>query len=107
MALFGENIREAFNDLFRKESQNDEMRKFNSILFLGNGKYSLKEVERLKDRLVDGINILGGLQQPPHSESKEIAELNKKHRLLYVKELDSIVKDIAMALTGKEIRIQE
>ena len=105
MALFGENIREAFNDLFGKESQNDEMRKFKSILFLGGGQHSLTEVERLKDRLEDGINILGGLQQPPHSESEKEAELDNIFRLKQEKELNSIVRDIAMALTGKEIEI--
>jgi len=105
MALFGEEIREVFNNFFGKESQNYEMRQFNSILFLGNGKDSFEEAEKLKNRLVDGINILGWLQQPPHSESEKEAELDNIFRLKQEKELNSIVRDIAMALTGKEIEI--
>ena len=44
------------------------MRKFDSMIFMG-GIDCVSKVEILKNRLLEGISILGGLQQPPRSSS--------------------------------------
>jgi hypothetical protein len=78
------------------------MRQFKSMIFLGGGEYSRYEIKKLKKRLEEGLSILSGLQQPPHSRSEEEAKANRAHDREQVKELNLIVKDIAMALTGKK-----
>ena len=78
------------------------MREFRKMIFLGAGEHSTEDVKLLKDRLKSAIEILGGLQQPDHSESLEEAQENKEWREEAEQELNEIVSDIVTALTGEE-----
>ena len=78
-------------------------RQFTSILFMGSGNHSLLRKRDLCERLEHAIQQLGDTQQVPMStDSKESCD---KHRA-FCKEadqaIDAAVRDIAMALTGKE-----
>jgi len=85
------------------------MRHFNSVLFLGNCQPHSSEAQILKlQRLLqDAIELSGGLQQPAHSTSEESAKENERDRRRGLQQLDHAVKDIAMALTGKEYVVKQ
>jgi hypothetical protein len=82
------------------------MLKFTKIIFLGSGKYSLQEVQKLKDRLDEAIIILGGLQQPGHPESAKEARLEEEWYNNEKSELKDAVIDIvtAFGVTPKELQ---
>ena len=72
------------------------MRRFNQLLFLGNGAVSVEQMHALHQRLAEGLTINCGLQQTPCKDP------------LYIKgqsDLVDVVKDIAAALLGVEIEI--
>ena len=76
------------------------MRQFKKVIFLGNGKQSRDEADRLVKRLREGLTILGGLQQPAHPISqKEKQNCNAIEKTME-KELKDIVADITIALGG-------
>lgn len=77
-----------------KEWNSFQERCFNNMLFFGNGDYSIRNAEVLKTRLEEAMNILSGLQQGAEDEEA-------------YKFIENIVKDVAMALTGKEIEFKE
>lgn len=72
---------------------------------MGSGDYSLAQMGYLYRRLGEAFTILGGIQQHPmctepagsmekHLQDEEDAEI----------ELENIVKEICLALTGKKVR---
>jgi predicted nucleic acid-binding OB-fold protein len=74
----------------------------NSILFMGNGEYSLADCYLLHKELDRALTLLSGIQQPPHSDSVEQRIENIKQTEDAKEELNTIVNDIVMALTGKK-----
>lgn len=82
------------------------MRIFKSRVFLGSGKYSEQCRQALHDRLDDALDALGGLQQgpssPPFKDDAEAACVMNMKR-----ELRHAVRDLAAALLGHEIDIDE
>lgn len=78
------------------------MRYFDDILFCGAGESSEIGIEVLKDTLDSAIDLLAGLQQPDHSSSEEAALIAIEARERDEKVLQECVRDICMALTGKE-----
>lgn len=81
------------------------MRQFNQVIFCG-WEGALEEEYSLKKRMSDGLNILSGLQQPGHSDSEAAAKMQAAEEAKDQEELYDIVKDITMALTGKEWTIK-
>ena len=69
----------------------NRLRKFHKMIFMGNGYEPLGKCYKLIQRLQEGINNLCGAQQGPR-----IKEMDDD--LIY-----DVVRDVAMALTGKEI----
>jgi hypothetical protein len=78
------------------------MRKFDSMIFMGAGRLSKWQIKDLQKRFEKGLDLLSGLQQPDHSESKEEAELAKIQRKNFEQELHDIVADLVVAFTGKD-----
>jgi len=81
-------------------------REFKDILFMGASQPGCTEFQILKlQKLVaDCLTESGGLQQPPHSESEEMALQHEREYEQGRGKVKEMVKDIAMALTGEEIR---
>ena len=73
------------------------MRHFKKMLFMGMGKESKESIQFLRKRLKEAVVIQSGLQQGVPTTSSEYKE--------GMTELEDIVKDIGMAILGKEIRI--
>jgi hypothetical protein len=59
---------------------------------------------RLQKLLADCLIEIGGLQQPAHSDSEEMAKQHEREYALGWQKVRDMVKDIAMALTGEEIK---
>jgi hypothetical protein len=72
------------------------------ILFMGNGEYSLADCYLLHKELDRALTLLSGIQQSPHSDSVEQGIENIKQTEEAKEELNTIVNDIVMALTGKK-----
>lgn len=85
------------------------MRLFDEQIFLGSGEYSEKSVKLLKARLREGVMLLGGIQQPlTCHESEEAWRIKREQDRQSIADLEEIVRDVAMALTGSEIEfVQE
>ena len=79
------------------------MRIFDSVIHNSDTDYE-EQIETLNDRLEQGTNILEVLQNPPDPSSEE-AKLAKTLDINLQEELEHIVEDMAMALLGKEIDI--
>lgn len=77
------------------------MRQFKETIFMGSGYFSLGQCYKLHKRLDEGLELLGGLQQPIHPESKEQKRklLAENKRLKH--ELEDIIEDLKTALTLK------
>jgi len=75
------------------------MRTHDKMLFLGNGDHSAAQELRLLERLWGAFNTLGGLQQGVPATDPAWAEAHREH--------EDLVKDIAMALTGRGVRFVE
>ena len=79
------------------------MRIFDSMIFINSVNYK-EEVETLSGRLEQGINILEMLQNPPDPLSEK-AKLPSALNVNLQEELEHIIEDMAMALLGKKINI--
>lgn len=66
-------------------------REFEKTIFLGAGEWSVLEVQRLKERLDKGFDILSALQQGSH-------EFGEERCLEFEKELSDVIDDISTAL---------
>lgn len=76
------------------------MRKFKEVIFLGapNSDFARK---LLHERLDEALDILGGLQQPDHSESKEHAKQCDIDRAWWEFELSEAIMDLRVVLGDK------
>jgi len=84
-------------------------KEFDKILFMGACQPGSTEAQilTLKKILDDCLTEVGGLQQPAHSLSEEMAvQVEQEYQAGWIKVKD-MVKDIAMALTGDEIKFPE
>lgn len=80
-------------------------RKVHSMLHMGNGITSLGYCYQLVERLVKAFNTLSGLQQVPYVPTQvtnERAIVEDFQVSMDLAEIDDTIKDIAMALTGRE-----
>jgi len=100
---------EALGEERRRVQQSDvyweaqKERQFTSILFMGSGDHSSLRKRDLCERLEWAIQLLGDTQQVPMCTDPEGSAA--AHRKLCAEisvVLDATVRDIAMALTGKE-----
>jgi len=83
-------------------------RHFANILFLGGEEeYTKVKIKFLHELIDKGLNISGGLQQPGHPDSEEAWQRELEWRAIYEEECKDIVRDLAMALTGEEIKFVE
>lgn len=85
-------------------------RHFEKVLFCGAGDGTRHEIQVLHDRLDEAIPYLGGSQQgprwevPPTQEMLDAEEsMNQEARLV----CEQVARDVAKALTGKEITFVE
>lgn len=85
-----------------KEISLDE-RNFNKTVFLGAGEFSYQMINRLHLTLDKGLSWLGGSQQPIMSTEAPWTEEDDKFMEQVEIKIENAVRDIAMALTGKEI----
>lgn len=79
---------------------------YDSILFMGMGDHSMAKCYDLHRRMAKCFYILSGLQQPPHYDRK-LSEEEKAQEQRQIRrdefEIETFVRDIVMALTGKSI----
>ncbi len=75
---------------------------FDEMVFLGSGQASVEWRRQIHERLDSGLDLLGGLQQPCHSESEAVAEENRRAHEAGRIELSKIARDLVRALTGEE-----
>lgn len=87
---------------FRRAARSKE-RQFTKQVFLGNGRSSEEQVAELRERLDRGLMLLGLMQQPPHPENKEQAEVCEVAYKEGEADLETVVRDLVAALTGKEV----
>lgn len=80
---------------------------FNKQIFLGNGEHSKKDCDKLKELLNEAIITLSGIQQPMPCTSEYDVKQEKQEIKQYQNEIENTVKDIAMALTGKNINFEK
>ena len=74
-------------------------------IFMGSGYHSLAKCHILTKRLFEGFDILNGIQQPPRpTDSEEIHSEFENDVIEGSEELDRIVREIAIGLTGKKIK---
>lgn len=76
------------------------MRNFKERIFFGS-EDCLEKCYKLHKRLEEAFNILGGLQQPDHSDSEKIANEMKEQREENERELNDIILDLRVALGDK------
>ena len=77
------------------------MRQVDRMIFFGNHE-CLAKCYKLHQRLEEAFTILGGLQQPDHSSSEHMANINKREGKKLKRELIDIAADISVALLGDE-----
>lgn len=73
------------------------MREFHEVIFLGSP-HSKQLRQELHDRLDEAIDMLGGLQQPDHPESKEHARQCEADRIYWEAQLSDAIMDLRVAL---------
>jgi hypothetical protein len=74
------------------------------MIFMGCGDRTGSRCFTLVKRLMEGIFILSGLQQPPHSSSKEEAARDKEERWLAEMELKDVIADLRTALGDRRMK---
>lgn len=79
-------------------------RRFERVLFMGNGNHSLAKAFKLVQMLLETIDFLGGHQQPAHPESEEMADRATREFIDGEVALRIRARDIVRALTDHEIQ---
>lgn len=77
---------------------------YDSILFMGAGEHSMARMADLAGRLFKCFEIMGGHQQPLHRPETNEEKRTRMHDELFI---EQYVRDICMALTGKEATIMD
>lgn len=72
------------------------MRHIHRMIFLGSAA-AIDDINKLRNRLKEALNILSGLQQPDHAESEEDARMMNEERLNFEQELKDAVADLVAA----------
>jgi hypothetical protein len=88
----------------------DTDRHFTEMLFCGAGDVTRAKIEHLITRIDTAMPYLGGRQQGPHWDRQPSQEmLDREEELTREADLvcENVARDIAMALTGKEITFVE
>ena len=75
------------------------MRAFLSLLFMGSGECTVRDVDLLHQRLQDALSHSSGLQQSRGGEE----EMDRKSTA----EMEDVVRDIAAAVLGREVTFGE
>jgi hypothetical protein len=79
-------------------------RQFDSVLFWGNDVHSIEDAKKLEAIFHHVLyDMLGMLQQPPHSSSDEEAKAAEKWTKEERQRYNTHIRDIVMALTGQEL----
>lgn len=78
------------------------MRKFHNVMSFSSTDVK-KQIKKLKRVFHIATAHASALQQPTHSESKEIAKNNALSKQKSMLEIEDAIKDLAMALSGREI----
>ena len=85
-------------------------RHFTKMLFCGAGDRTRAQVALLHERIDEALNHLSGRQQGPHWQQEPSQEMLDREEAL-TREADlvceQVARDVAMALTGKEITVVE
>lgn len=93
----------------RKEIE-DTDRHFTEMLFCGAGDTTRYDVGCLHGRIDRSLTYLSGRQQPPHWQEQPTQEMLDNEEA-YIRKAhlvcEQIARDVAMALTGKEITFTE
>ncbi len=80
-----------------------QQRHEHTLLFMGNGEHSAKRRRALLERVRVAFEFLSGAQQAPMStDTKECCDSHRDFSSETDRIVDAVVKDLAMALTGKE-----
>ena len=88
----------------------DTGRHFTKMLFCGAGEVTRAKIEHLSSRIDAAMPYLSGSQQGPHWQQQPTQEmLDREEALNHEADLvcENVARDIAMALTGKEITFVE
>lgn len=72
-------------------------RHFENMIFMGAGNYSLYRLSKLFHEIKLAVSNLNFVQQPSHEED------DSKQNAVAYERIENTVRDVAMALTGKEI----
>ncbi len=75
----------------------------NGLVFMGSGSFSEATIEHLHKRLDEGFSHLSGAQQNGGMGTEYDLDMEKECD----KQIDSVVREIALALTGKNIQFEE
>lgn len=82
------------------------MRKIHELVFMGQGLMSLGKIYEAHKVLDEAFSDLGAVQQLTHSTTAEEAKRAENMRKGMKVGVEDAVRDIAMALTGKEIQFR-
>lgn len=85
-------------------------RHFDKMLFCGAGDHTRGLIEHLHKRVDIGLEYLSGSQQPPHWMVQPTQEMLDAEEAMNVEArlvCEQVARDVAKALTGKEITFVE
>lgn len=88
----------------------DTDRHFTKMLFCGAGDRTREQIAQLHERIDRSLTHLSGRQQGPHWREQPSQEMLDREKALNDEAdlvCESVARDIAMALTGKEITFVE
>lgn len=109
-------LRQAVDDALKPKQEptqnidKDTDRHFQRVLFCGAGKHTTAQIEVLHGRINAALVYLGGRQQGPHwrdQPSQEMLDQEKRQNDEADLVCEQVARDVAMALTGKEITFAE
>ena len=72
------------------------------MIFCGTPEVYFLGLGELHAQIARAVNLIGGLQQPPHSTSETQARMDEFEREIGWKEVETCVQDIICALLGPE-----
>jgi hypothetical protein len=84
-----------------------KMLKFKDYIRLCSGEYAGMQIQKLKGRVDEALNIFGGLQQPGHPDSEQAAIEEEASYHRWNNELKDALIDIITALGSSPKELQE
>ena len=88
----------------------DTNRHFTEMLFCGAGDRTRDQIKLLHERIARALVHLSGSQQGPHWQAQPSQEMLDREEAMNreaVLACEQVARDVAMALTGKEIDFRE